>query len=107
MPWCMVDSWGAPRRTAWRTWQSAFPVVVVTSFLWCDLQVLSKELKEHGYYKKKGVIEKLASKYVGQIRMLDSGDVLQVNLCTEPVSFDLETFGHSHTNYLDIFSPAI
>lgn len=82
-------------------------MVVVTSFLWCDLQVLSKELKEHGYYKKKGVIEKLASKYVGQIRMLDSGDVLQVNLCAEPVSFDLETFGHSHTNYLDIFSPAI
>ena len=42
------------------------------------MQVLSKELKEHGYYKKKGLVEKLASKYVGQIAMLDSGDVLQV-----------------------------
>lgn len=42
------------------------------------VQVLSKELKEHGYYKKKGLVEKLASKYVAQIGMLDSGDVLQV-----------------------------
>ncbi len=42
-------------------------------------QVLSKELQEHGYYKKKGIVEKLPSKYVGQIRMLDSGDVLQVS----------------------------
>ena len=40
--------------------------------------MLSKELKEHGYYKKKGLVEKLASKYVAQIAMLDSGDVLQV-----------------------------
>ena len=43
------------------------------------MQVLSKELKEHGYYKKKGLVEKLASKYVGQIAMLDTGDVLQVD----------------------------
>ena len=42
------------------------------------MQVLSKELKEHGYYKKKGVIDKLASKFVGQVAMLDSGDILQV-----------------------------
>lgn len=41
--------------------------------------MLSKELKEHGYYKKKGIVEKLASRYVGQIQMLDSGDVLQVS----------------------------
>ena len=41
------------------------------------MQVLSKELKEHGYYKKKGVIDKLASKFVGQVAMLDSGDILQ------------------------------
>ena len=39
---------------------------------------MSKELKEHGYYKEKGVVEKLASKFVGQIRMLQSGDILQV-----------------------------
>ncbi len=43
------------------------------------MQVLSKELKEHGYYKKKGLVEKLASKFVGQIAMLDTGDVLQVD----------------------------
>ncbi|EIE27664.1 hypothetical protein COCSUDRAFT_11364 [Coccomyxa subellipsoidea C-169] len=43
------------------------------------VKVLSKELKEHGYYKKKGIVEKLPSKYVGQIKMLDSGDVLQVD----------------------------
>lgn len=44
--------------------------------------MLSKELKEHGYYKKKGLVEKLASKFVGQIAMLDSGDVLQVSVHT-------------------------
>lgn len=44
--------------------------------------MLSKELKEHGYYKKKGMVEKLASKYVAQIGMLDSGDVLQVGCIT-------------------------
>lgn len=49
----------------------------------CVLKVLSKELKEHGYYKKKGIVEKLPSKYVGQIKMLDSGDVLQVSNLTD------------------------
>jgi hypothetical protein len=39
---------------------------------------MSAELKEHGYYKKKGRVVKLVSKYVGQIEMLDSGDLLQV-----------------------------
>ena len=38
---------------------------------------MSKALKEAGYYKKKGVVEKLAGKYVAQICMADSGDVLQ------------------------------
>ena len=42
--------------------------------------MLSKELKEHGYYKKKGVVDKLASKFVGQVAMLDSGDILQVHV---------------------------
>ena len=35
-------------------------------------------MKEHGYYKEKGVVEKVASKYLAQIAMLKSGDVLQV-----------------------------
>jgi KN17 SH3-like C-terminal domain len=39
---------------------------------------MSKELKEHGYYKKKGFVRRLVSKYVGEIVMLDSDDVLQV-----------------------------
>lgn len=38
---------------------------------------MSKELKEHGYYKEKGVVEKVISKYVGQIEMR-SGDKIQV-----------------------------
>lgn len=46
------------------------------------LQILSKELKEHGYYKRKGIVEKLSSKYVGQISMLDSGDVLQASFAS-------------------------
>jgi hypothetical protein len=40
-------------------------------------QVMSKALKEAGYYKKKGVVEKLAGKFVAQICMADSRDVLQ------------------------------
>lgn len=40
-------------------------------------QVMSKELAEHGYYKQKGEVEKLASKYVAQVCMLGSGDLLQ------------------------------
>ena len=46
----------------------------------CMQQVMSKDLKEHGYYKEKGVVEKVVSKYLGQIAMLKSGDVLQVRL---------------------------
>jgi len=41
-------------------------------------QVVSKELKEQGYYKEKGVVENLATKYQAQIAMLKSGDLLQV-----------------------------
>ena len=40
-------------------------------------QVMSKELAEHGYYKQKGEVEKLVSKYVAQVCMLGSGDLLQ------------------------------
>ncbi len=38
---------------------------------------MSRELAEHGYYKQKGVVSKLASKYVAQVSMLGSGDLLQ------------------------------
>lgn len=38
---------------------------------------MSKELAEHGYYKQKGEVEKLVSKYVAQVCMLGSGDLLQ------------------------------
>lgn len=43
------------------------------------LQVMSKELEALGYYKEKGCVEKLFTKYVGQITMLKTGDILQVN----------------------------
>eukprot|EP00884_Botryococcus_braunii_P011436 jgi/Botrbrau1/20293/Bobra.31_1s0071.1 len=43
------------------------------------VKVLSPELKEQGYYKKKGKVIKLVSKYLAQIQMLDSGDILQVD----------------------------
>lgn len=50
------------------------------------MQVMSADLKEHGYYKKKGQVVKLINKYVGEIEMLDSGDVLQV--CMPSRCFD-------------------
>ena len=43
------------------------------------LQVMSKELQEQGYYKKKGTIVAVKSPYVGEIEMADSGDVLRVD----------------------------
>ncbi|KAK9832798.1 hypothetical protein WJX81_002048 [Elliptochloris bilobata] len=43
------------------------------------VKVMSRELAEHGYYKQKGVVEKLVSKYVAQVSMLGSGDLLQVD----------------------------
>ena len=39
---------------------------------------MSQELKAHGYYKEKGVVQKVMSKYIGEIEMLKCGDVLQV-----------------------------
>lgn len=41
---------------------------------------MSKDLKEQGYYKEKGVIEKVVSKYLAQISMHKSGDILQVSI---------------------------
>ncbi|GBG82823.1 hypothetical protein CBR_g36354 [Chara braunii] len=43
------------------------------------VKVMSKALKEKGYYKMKGVVEKVVGKYVGEIKMLDGGDVLRVD----------------------------
>jgi DNA/RNA-binding protein KIN17 len=67
------------------------------------VKVMSKDLEQHGYYKKKvrgvagrgalnhpacmailcaamqGVVEKVIDRYVGEISMLDSGDVLRVD----------------------------
>lgn len=40
---------------------------------------MSKALKEAGYYKGKGVVEKVLKHYVAQISMLDGGDVLQID----------------------------
>lgn len=42
-------------------------------------QVMSKELQQHGYYKKKAVVEELINKYVAQVSMADSGDVLRID----------------------------
>ena len=43
------------------------------------MQVMSKALREAGYYKGKGVVECVLKQYVAQIAMLDGGDVLQVD----------------------------
>ena len=42
------------------------------------VKVLSKALREHGYYKKKGAVVSRAGR-VAEIEMLDSGDVLRVD----------------------------
>eukprot|EP00887_Chlorella_sp_A99_P007746 scaffold20.g7746.t1 len=43
------------------------------------VKVLSKALKEHGYYKQKGVVLRVVDRYVGEIEMLDSGDIVRVD----------------------------
>jgi DNA/RNA-binding protein KIN17 len=40
---------------------------------------MAKELQAHGYYKAKGVVQGLASRYVAEVAMLDSGDVVRVD----------------------------
>jgi DNA/RNA-binding protein KIN17 len=40
---------------------------------------MAKELKSAGYYKAKGVVEALAGRYVAEVAMLDSGDVVRVD----------------------------
>ncbi|KAG6556583.1 hypothetical protein Mapa_001524 [Marchantia paleacea] len=43
------------------------------------VKVMSKSLVEKGYYKEKGVVMRVIGKYVGEIKMIDSGDVLKVD----------------------------
>ncbi|KAJ7287907.1 hypothetical protein O6H91_23G035800 [Diphasiastrum complanatum] len=43
------------------------------------VKVMSQALMEKGYYKQKGVVIRVIGKYVGEIRMLDGGDVLKVD----------------------------
>ncbi|KAL2630938.1 hypothetical protein R1flu_015624 [Riccia fluitans] len=43
------------------------------------VKVMSKALADKGYYKQKGVVTKVIGKYVGEVKMLDSGDVLKVD----------------------------
>eukprot|EP00271_Cylindrocystis_brebissonii_P002948 TRINITY_DN13694_c0_g2_i1.p1 TRINITY_DN13694_c0_g2~~TRINITY_DN13694_c0_g2_i1.p1 ORF type:complete len:452 (-),score=91.21 TRINITY_DN13694_c0_g2_i1:1672-3027(-) len=43
------------------------------------VKVVSKALKEKGYYKMKGVVQKVVDKYVGELKMVDSGHVLRVD----------------------------
>ncbi|ONK61747.1 uncharacterized protein A4U43_C08F33160 [Asparagus officinalis] len=43
------------------------------------VKVMSKTLKEKGYYKQKGVVKRVIDKYVGEIEMLGSKHVLRVD----------------------------
>jgi DNA/RNA-binding protein KIN17 len=43
------------------------------------IKVMSKALKEHGYYKQKGTILRVIDTYIGEIEMLSSGDVVRVD----------------------------
>eukprot|EP00897_Mesotaenium_endlicherianum_P006478 jgi/Mesen1/5859/ME000298S05132 len=43
------------------------------------VKVMSKALKEKGFYKQKGVVAKVIDKYVGEIEMLDGGALLRID----------------------------
>ncbi|DBA84002.1 TPA: hypothetical protein ACH3X1_006489 [Trebouxia sp. C0004] len=43
------------------------------------VKVMSKALKDSGYYKGKGVINKVLKRFVAEISMLDGGGILQVD----------------------------
>ena len=43
------------------------------------VKVMSKALKEHGYYKQKGTILRVIDSYIGEIEMSGSGDVVRVD----------------------------
>eukprot|EP00210_Caulerpa_lentillifera_P008791 g8387.t1 len=43
------------------------------------VKVLSPALKDHGYYKQKGVIRRVVDNFIAEIEMLTSGDIVQVD----------------------------
>ena len=43
------------------------------------VKVVSKALREHGYYKKKGKVLQVLDTFIGEIEMLDSGDVVRID----------------------------
>jgi len=47
------------------------------------VKVMNKKLADGAYYKMKGVVRQVHDKYVGEIEMLDSGDVIKIdqNFC--------------------------
>lgn len=55
------------------------------------VKVTNKKLADGAYYKLKGVIKQVHDKFVGEIEMLDSGDVIKIDqdYCETviPVSF--------------------
>lgn len=43
------------------------------------VKIMSKALKEHGYYKQKGTVMRVIDRYIGEIEMSGSGDVVRVD----------------------------
>ena len=43
------------------------------------VKVMSKALQAHGYYKQKGVVTRVVDRYVGEVEMLGSGDLVRVD----------------------------
>ncbi|KAG2441697.1 hypothetical protein HXX76_003313 [Chlamydomonas incerta] len=43
------------------------------------VKVMAKELKEHGYYKQKGVVERVLDRYVAEVALLGDGTVVRVD----------------------------
>ena len=43
------------------------------------VKVINKKLADGAYYKLKGVVKAVHDQYVGEIEMLDSGDVIKID----------------------------
>ena len=41
--------------------------------------MISKSLRDTAYYKKKALVRKIVDGFIGEVEMLDSGDVLRVD----------------------------
>ncbi len=62
------------------------------------VKVMSKQLEPHGYYKKKGVIDRVLDKgYVGEVAMIDSGDVVRVDQAQLETVIPQVSDTHTHT----------